>query len=125
MTVNESISPLMKISLKLFCFIGTNKPVKITDAKSGLIRRLIDVKPTGRKVPQKEYERIMKEIEFELGAIAYHCQEVYLSDPNRYDAYIPKDMLGASNDFYNFHYGFSIIFLEIRQHNRKYRMGDV
>lgn len=102
MTVNEKYKSAYENQFKAFLFIGTNKPVKITDAKSGLIRRLIDVKPTGQKVPQKEYDRIMKEIDFELGAIAYHCQEVYLSDPNRYDAYIPKDMLSASNDFYNF-----------------------
>jgi hypothetical protein len=44
----------------------------------------------------------MKQITFELGAIAYHCQEVYLSAPNKYDDYIPIAMLGASNDFYNF-----------------------
>ena len=44
----------------------------------------------------------MKQIEFELGAIAYHCQKVYLDDPGYYDSYIPIAMLGASNDFYNF-----------------------
>ena len=82
--------------------MGTNKPVKITDAKSGLIRRLIDVSPTGNKVSNREYKDIMKQIDFELGAIAYHCQGVYLSDPTRYDNYIPTAMLGASNDFYNF-----------------------
>ena len=44
----------------------------------------------------------MKQVGFELGAIAYQCQEVYLSDPGKYDDYIPLTMLGASNDFYNF-----------------------
>ena len=82
--------------------MGTNKPVKITDAKSGLIRRLIDVTPSGNKLNPKEYKRIFKQASFELGAIAYHCQEVYLSNPGRYDDYIPISMLGASNDFYNF-----------------------
>ena len=82
--------------------MGTNKPVKITDAKSGLIRRLIDVSPSGDKLSPKEYKTVMKQIEFELGAIAYHCQNVYLANPGRYDDYIPVAMLGASNDFYNF-----------------------
>ena len=82
--------------------MGTNKPVKITDAKSGLIRRLIDVSPSGNKLNPKEYKTIVKQVEFELGAIAYHCQEVYLNNPGRYDDYIPITMLGASNDFYNF-----------------------
>ena len=37
-----------------FIFMGTNKPVQITDAKSGLLRRLIDVHPSGRLVPEKD-----------------------------------------------------------------------
>ena len=82
--------------------MGTNKPVKITDAKSGLIRRLIDVSPSGNKLNPKEYKTIVKQVGFELGAIAYHCQEVYLSDPGMFDDYIPISMLGASNDFYNY-----------------------
>ena len=40
--------------------------------------------------------------EFELGAIAEHCRQVYLSDPGAYDDYVPTGMMGATNDFYNF-----------------------
>lgn len=102
MTVNEKFKATYSAKFNAFLFMGTNKPVKITDAKSGLIRRLIDVVPTGEKIPLKEYRALLKQIEFELGAIAYKCHEVYLSDPTRYDDYIPTAMLGASNDFYNF-----------------------
>lgn len=102
MTVNEKFKSTYSSRFKCFLFMGTNKPVKITDAKSGLLRRLIDVTPTGNKLAPKEYRRIMKQIEFELGAIAYHCQEVYLEDPGYYDDYVPTLMMGASNDFYNF-----------------------
>jgi hypothetical protein len=102
MTVNEKFKSTYSNRFKAFLFMGTNKPVKITEAKSGLMRRLIDVTPTGNKLPSREYDKIMKKVEFELGAIAYHCREVYLSDPSFYDDYMPLDMLGASNDFYNF-----------------------
>ena len=102
MTVNEKFKPTYSNRFKCFMFMGTNKPVKITDAKSGIIRRLIDVSPSGEKLDPKEYKKIMKQVEFELGAIAYHCQEVYLSNPAEYDNYIPVSMLGATNDFYNF-----------------------
>lgn len=102
MTVNEKFAKQYENRFKAFLFMGTNKPVKITDAKSGLIRRLIDVSPSGEKLPPKEYKKVMKQVGFELGAIAYQCQEVYLSDPGKYDDYIPLTMLGASNDFYNF-----------------------
>lgn len=102
MTVNEKFRSTYANRFKCFLFMGTNKPVKITDAKSGLIRRLIDVSPSGDKLSPKEYKTVMKQIEFELGAIAYHCQNVYLANPGMYDDYIPVAMLGASNDFYNF-----------------------
>ena len=102
MTVNEKFKSTYSNRFKCFLFMGTNKPVKITDAKSGLIRRLIDVSPTGNKVPQSEYRRLVKQISFELGPIAWHCKEVYLEDPDYYNDYIPVSMMGASNDFYNF-----------------------
>lgn len=102
MMVNEKYTKGYANSFKCFLFMGTNKPVKITDARSGLIRRLIDVSPTGNKLSANEYSTIIKQIEFELGAIAHHCQEVYLANPRAYDDYIPISMLGASNDFYNF-----------------------
>lgn len=102
MTVNEKFKGLYSNSFKCFLFMGTNRPVKITDAKSGLIRRLIDVSPTGDKLKPHEYKQLMKQITFELGAIADHCMEEYLDHPDEYDDYIPLSMLGASNDFYNF-----------------------
>ena len=102
MTVNEKFKSTYSNSFKCFLFMGTNKPVKITDAKSGLIRRLIDVSPTGEKLSSKDYRTATKQIAFELGHIAYYCRDVYLDDPGYYDDYIPVTMLGASNDFYNF-----------------------
>ena len=102
MTVEEKFKNTYANNFKCFLFMGTNKPVKITDAKSGLIRRLIDVSPTGDTIPAKEYKQLVKEIDFELGSIAWHCKEVYEAEPDAYDDYIPINMLGASNDFYNF-----------------------
>ena len=102
MTVNEKFKSTYANRFKCFLFMGTNKPVKITDGKSGLIRRLIDVSPSGNKVPASEYKRLVKQVSFELGAIAWHCREVYLENPGMYDHYIPTSMMGASNDFYNF-----------------------
>lgn len=102
MEINEKFKAKYKAHFKCFLFMGTNRPVKITDGKSGLLRRLIDVSPSGRKLGIREYKKAVKQVEFELGAIAHHCREVYLSDPGAYDAYVPINMMGASNDFYNF-----------------------
>lgn len=102
MTVNEKFKSTYSNRFNAFLFMGTNKPVRITDAKSGLLRRLIDVSPSGKKVSHKEYDELVAKINFELGAIAYHCKSVYLSNPTYYDRYTPTAMLNASNDFYNF-----------------------
>lgn len=102
MTVNEKFKSMYTNRFYSFLFMGTNKPVKITDMKAGITRRLIDVTPTGEIIARREYDQLMKQIPFELGAIAYHCKGVFEEAPNRYDNYLPVAMLGASNDFYNF-----------------------
>lgn len=102
MAVNEKFRSIYMQRFRSFLLMGTNKPVKITDAKSGLIRRIIDVSPTGDKVPFKQYTHDIKQIKFELGGIACHCRDVYLEDPEYYDDYIPLRMLEGTNDFYNF-----------------------
>ena len=102
MIVNEKFKSAYTSRFKCFMFMGTNKPVKITDAKSGLIRRLIDVSPSGNKIPIREYKKCIDGVKFELGGIACHCRDVYLDDPDFYEGYIPVNMLGESNDFYNF-----------------------
>lgn len=102
MTVNEKFKSAYPARFNTFLFMGTNKPVRITDAKSGIIRRLIDVSPSGTRIPSERYHRLMSDVKFELGGIAAHCKEVFEADPHRYDEYIPLAMMGASNSFYNF-----------------------
>jgi energy-coupling factor transporter ATP-binding protein EcfA2 len=103
MTMNEKYKPSYTARLNCFLFMGTNKPVKITDSKSGVIRRLIDVRPSGNKVAPDEYTRLYSQIDFELGAIAAHCLSVYSKlGKHRYDRYRPVDMMYKTNVFFNF-----------------------
>ena len=103
MVVNEKRKAQYVTYFRSFLFMGTNKPVRITDSKSGITRRLIDVKPSGRLVPFGRYQVLMAQIRFELGAIASHCLDVYLqAGMNAYDTYRPLEMMGATNDFFNF-----------------------
>lgn len=102
MQVNEKFKSLYKMRFHSFLFMGTNKPVRITDAKSGIIRRLIDVHPTGDKLSRDRYEHCMDAVKFELGGIAHKCLWVYLNNKTAYDNYIPFEMMNSTNDFYNF-----------------------
>lgn len=84
-------------------FMGTNTPVKITDSKSGLLRRILDVNPSGKTIPVARYNKLMKAVEFELGAIANYCIQVFTElGPNYYDSYVPISMFSETNDFYYF-----------------------
>lgn len=102
--VNAKYKPQYQTRINAFLFLGTNKPVKITDAQSGIIRRLIDVHPSGRKIPRSRYDELMQRMEFELGAIAQHCLEVYkeMGGKSAYDSYQPTEMMLQTNIFFNF-----------------------
>lgn len=101
--VNEKFKSEYAMQVDSLLMIGTNSPVKITDGRSGLIRRLIDIHPTGVKLSPKDYQTAMHKIDFELGAIAHHCLEVYRSlGKNYYNQYIPRLMMRETNMLYNF-----------------------
>jgi energy-coupling factor transporter ATP-binding protein EcfA2 len=103
MLINEKFKATYRSTINSFLFMGTNKPVKITDAKSGIIRRLIDVYPSGKTVSHDDYNKYMNQIKFELGGIAKHCLSVFNElGENYYDEYRAINMIGDTNDFYNF-----------------------
>ena len=101
--INEKYKSTYSDRINCFLFMATNKPVKITDAKSGIIRRLIDVKPSGRKIPIKKYQAIISQIDFELGGIAYKCLQKFRDfGKNYYNNYVPIDMIYKTDVFFNF-----------------------
>lgn len=103
MVVNEKYKSQYSMRFNSLLFMSTNKPVKITDAKAGVIRRLIDINPTGNLIPVRRYETLMSQIEFEFGAIANHCLEVYRDcGKNYYSGYKPFEMIQKTDVFYNF-----------------------
>lgn len=103
MTMNEKYKAAYTAKVNAFLLMGTNQPVRISDAKSGIIRRLIDVHPTGNKLQPNHYHTLMSRIDFELGAIAHHCLEVYREmGKNYYNTYRPLEMMFQTDIFFNF-----------------------
>ena len=101
--VNEKNKPQYEIRPRSFLWMGTNKPVRITDAKSGIIRRLIDAQPSGERFSWEEYSALWNRIPSELGAIAHHCLQVYRErGRSYYDSYIPIEMMWKTDVFYNY-----------------------
>ena len=102
--INEKFKNLYEASAGCFIFMGTNEPVRITDSKSGVIRRLIDVEPTGNLIqPESKYEELVEKMNYELGAIAYHCLKVYKSMGKAYySKYRPTRMMQRTDHFFNF-----------------------
>jgi len=101
--INEKGKARYNATMNCFLFVGSNHTVKITDGKSGIIRRLIDINPSGKTFSSKEYDQLMNRIDFELGAIANHCLKVYRElGKNYYKNYIPHQMIMKTDVFYNF-----------------------
>ena len=101
--MNEKGKSLYTFKSEAMLFVGTNLPVRITDSKSGLTRRLIDVEPSGRKLDIRRYNDIMDRIEGERGSIVNHCIEVYKAKGSSYyDDYKPISMMSKTNPIFNF-----------------------
>ena len=109
--MNEKHKSKYSIIINCFLFMGTNKPVSIGDSKSGLLRRLIDVHPSGRLLSMADYVKLVGDINFELGAIADHCITKYKRmGSNYYQKYQPKEMMFETNTLYNFVFDNAFIF---------------
>ena len=103
MILNEKYKAEYASRIDAMLFLASNQPVKISDSKSGILRRLIDVNPTGITHPPKKYDKLMSKLSFEFGAIAERCLQIYLdSGPTYYDAYRPVGMMLQTDPFYNF-----------------------
>jgi len=101
--INQKYKTAYQARIQAMLFMATNSPVSITDQNSGLIRRMIDVEPTGDTFSPSHYEALMKRIRFEHGAIAYHCLDVFKTmGANHYRDYVPTKMMLKTNVFYNF-----------------------
>lgn len=102
LTVNEKFKGKYDTKFDTILLMGTNEPVRITNAKSGLLRRLIDIEPTGNTVPKDEYDEIKEHLPFELPGIAYRCMELYSNNKKLYNSYRPMQMMAKTNEFYDF-----------------------
>lgn len=102
MTINEKYHSPYKMRLDTFLIMASNLSVEITDAKSGLTRRIIDAEPTGNKIPKNKYDRLMEQIKFERGGIAKHCLDLYLENKKYYDKYRPEKQISNTYRFYDF-----------------------
>ncbi len=103
MEINEKFKSKYDARFESMLFLGVNQAVKITDAKSGLTRRMIDVSPSGRKLNRSRYDRIVKQIDFELGCIARHCIKVFNKlGEAYYDDYKPINMMYETDYFFNY-----------------------
>lgn len=101
--INEKFKKPRSMRITTTLIMASNSPVKITDANSGIPRRLLDVSPSGRRLSIDEYTSVMDGVYQELGVIAKHCIDVYRSlGPNYYRNYRSKTMISETNPVFNF-----------------------
>lgn len=101
--INEKFKKPRSMRISTMLIMASNNPVKITDANSGIPRRLLDVTPSGRRLPVSEYRSVMDGVYQELGIVAHHCINVYRSlGPDYYRNYRSATMISETNPVYNF-----------------------
>ena len=101
--INEKFKKPRSLRITTTLIMASNNPVKITDANSGIPRRLLDVYPSGRRLPVDEYRSVMDGVYQELGCVAKHCIEIYRSlGPDYYRNYRSRTMISETNPVYNF-----------------------
>ena len=106
--VNEKNKGLYSITPVSLCFLATNDTVDFKKLKDGMTRRMLIAYQTGHKItPKSKFLKLNRQmLKYELGAIAKHCYDVYMSfGENRsgaYDDELPKEMLYKGDPMYNF-----------------------
>ena len=101
--VEEKFKAAYPLRVNSLLMVGTNQPVHISDSKSGLLRRLIDINPSRDLLSPDRYNRLMGRIKFEHGAIARRCLSIFLDKgENYYGGYRPIEMMYQTDPFMNF-----------------------
>lgn len=99
-TIEQKYKTPYDMRVQTLLFLATNKLVQITDAWSGMVRRLVIIEPSGRRLPRDEYEAAKTGVQYELGSIAQHCINVYKQLGRSYlDEYAPRDMIDKTDYF--------------------------
>lgn len=101
--INEKFKAPYPMRITTMLFMASNDHLDINSSRSGLMRRIILIKPSGHTLPRVEYDELRERIKFEYGAIAYHCLEVFNSlGESYYDDLRDKRLLDGSNETYKF-----------------------
>lgn len=101
--INVKGRNLFKIQPRSTLIAGTNDPVKIKDRRSGLFRRLVDIKPTGDTIEETRYNYLTEAVKYEVGAIAMKCIRVFDEHGVTYlSSYRSTEMMYRTNDIFNF-----------------------
>ena len=101
--INEKNKSQYSMKMQTFLIMATNEKVDIHDTKLGITRRLLDVYPSGRRLPVLEYRNTVNNLKYELGAIAKHCIDVYEDFGREYYLnYVPEKMIQKTNYIRNF-----------------------
>ena len=101
--VNEKNVKHYVIRSNAMLFMATNELIDLHDTNLGLSRRLLDVYPSGNKIPISEYRILNDQMKFEVGAIAQHCIDIYKSlGKEAYVEYRPNEMIKKVNYLHNF-----------------------
>ena len=101
--INEKGVKKYSLTPKCVLFMATNDLIDIHDIGKGISRRLLDVYPSGRKLPVDKYFSLVSQLDYEIGAIAYKCLHTYRDmGLSYYLKYKPMSMIEKTNYIHQF-----------------------
>lgn len=116
--VNQKHRDYVEIKPNALLIMASNNPIDVT-ADQGMLRRIIDVETNPDiygGLPNKEWIAAEKAVKkYELGSIAWHCEQVYLNNKGKYLNYQSKRQLEKSD----FLYGYFVDNLKLLQAQEK------
>lgn len=71
--VNNKYQTTYPIEFQGMLTVASNKTIKIRDVDAGLVRRVIEVRPTSDRWSPAEYRQPANGIKYEIPAIAHEC----------------------------------------------------
>lgn len=82
---------------------ASNSPYKVRDQNSGITRRALVARPSGRLIPINEYQLLFDRIKFEIPQVAYACIQKYKEmGRNYYEGYEDKQISEETDLMYAF-----------------------
>lgn len=109
LTAHEPLNVNMKFAHEYYVtfhglvLTASNRTYKVRDVNAGITRRAVVARPTNKTVDRTDYDRLIKQIDFEIPGIAYKAVKFFKEKGRKYyEDYVDTEMIEDTNIFHRF-----------------------